>query len=80
VRQNCHGATGHHGEGLHVIREAVDLNAINLAASECARERVDRDVFRLDVASRFEKLLVECCSFDFAALADSGAKDGILSQ
>jgi hypothetical protein len=53
--------------------KTVDLNAINLVASEGARQSVDADVLRLDVAGRFIDLLIERGGFDFAASAVSGA-------
>jgi hypothetical protein len=47
------GAVRHHCQGLHVHGEGIDLHAINLVAGEGARQRVDGDVFRLDVAGGF---------------------------
>jgi len=43
-----------------VRREAIDLDAVDLVAREGARERVDRNVPRLDVACSLVNLAIEC--------------------
>jgi hypothetical protein len=63
----------HHGERLHGIGEAIDLDAIDLIAGEGAGQGVNRDILGLDVARGFEQLPIEGGHLYPAALAGGGA-------
>ena len=60
----------HHGQGLHVHGEGIDLYTVNLVASECAGQGIYADIFRLNVARGFIELPVKIGDFDSAALAE----------
>ena len=62
-----------HGEG-------VDLGAIDLIAGERARQRVDADVLRLEVAGLFVDLPIERGRLDAAGSRIGGAQHRILAQ
>src|SRR5215813_7621275 len=66
------GPSSPHGEG-------IDLDPVDLAAGEGARECVDRDVLRLDVACGLIDLAIKTGGLDLAALAD-GAECGVLTE
>ena len=56
MAEHGHRAARDHRQRLHVHGEGVDLHAVDLVAGEGARQRVDADIFGLDVASRFVEL------------------------
>jgi len=80
VGQHRDRATSDHGQSLHVHGEGVDLHAIDLAAGKGARQRIDADVLRLDVAGPFIELAIELGHLDPATLAGGGAQGGILAE
>jgi hypothetical protein len=67
MAQHGDGAVGHHGQRLHVRGEGVNLAAVYFVTDEGARKRVNRDIFRLDIAGGLKNLLVERCRLHFAA-------------
>ena len=62
-----------HGEG-------VDLHPVDLVAGEGARQRVDADVLRLDVAGGLVDLAIEGGRLDPAAFAVDGAQRCVLAE
>ena len=73
MAQHGHRAAGNHRQGLHVHGEGIDLHAVDLVAGKGAGQRVDADIFRLDVAGGFVELPIEWRYLDLAAFADCGA-------
>src|SRR5262249_12994563 len=67
MAQDGNRASCHHGECLHVHGEAVNLYAVDLATGERARQSVDADIFRLDVAGSLIELAIQAGYFDLAA-------------
>jgi hypothetical protein len=51
VAQHRYRAASDLGKGLHVHCKGIDLRTVDFAAGEGARERVDADILRLDVAA-----------------------------
>jgi hypothetical protein len=79
MAQHRDGALGNHCQRLHVRREGIDLGAVYFVASEGTRERVNRDVLRLDIAGGLKNLLIEARSLDFAATR-RGAQHRIFAE
>jgi hypothetical protein len=63
VTQDCDRSFGDHSQRLHARGKTVDLSAINLVASEGARQCIDADILRLNVAGGFVDLLIKRSSF-----------------
>ena len=79
MAENGDRALGDHRERLHVHGEAIDLYAVDLTSRECAGQRIDGDVFRLDVACGLVELAIEAGRLDLAALGQ-GAERRIRSE
>ena len=67
-------------ERLHMLAEGVHLRAIDFVAGERARQGVDADILRLDVARGLVDLPVKGRGFDFAALAARVAECRVLPE
>src|ERR1700740_713176 len=73
------GAVRHHCKRPHVGSEGVDLSTVYLVTGKGARERIDGDIFWLDVAGCLVNLRVECRRFYLAA-ARCRTQHGVLAK